>query len=120
MRASSVRRAHYCCPGRRGRAGAPTPAQQCDSTLEITHGAARFNADDGYVVGLPEHVWPALHAFRTSIKASVGLEVRFDKTPAYSADMGAARCEAPADIEWPELDGHHGIPVLNVPLGSPE
>eukprot|EP00873_Tetraselmis_striata_P038349 jgi/Tetstr1/458613/TSEL_045016.t1 len=39
---------------------------------------------------------------------------------AYNADMEAARREAPADIEWPELDGHHGIPVLNVPVGSPE
>eukprot|EP00873_Tetraselmis_striata_P002885 jgi/Tetstr1/423149/TSEL_013917.t1 len=91
--------------------------QQCDSTLEITDGAARFNADDGFMVGLPEHVWPALHAFRTSIKASVGLEVRFDKMQAYNADMEAARREAPADIE---LNGHHGIAVLNVPLGSPE
>eukprot|EP00873_Tetraselmis_striata_P039930 jgi/Tetstr1/460194/TSEL_005509.t1 len=94
--------------------------QQCDTTLEVNDGAARFNADDGFLVGLPEHVWPALHAFRTSIKASVGLEVRFDKMQAYSADMEAARREAPADIEWPELDGHHGIAVLNVPLGSPE
>eukprot|EP00873_Tetraselmis_striata_P009511 jgi/Tetstr1/429775/TSEL_019642.t1 len=32
---------------------------------------------------------------------------------AYITDMEAARREAPADIEWPELDGHHGIPVLN-------
>eukprot|EP00873_Tetraselmis_striata_P004202 jgi/Tetstr1/424466/TSEL_014995.t1 len=32
-----------------------------------------------------------LHAFRTSIKASVGLEVRFDKMQAYIADMEAAR-----------------------------
>eukprot|EP00873_Tetraselmis_striata_P046416 jgi/Tetstr1/466680/TSEL_011168.t1 len=92
----------------------------CDTTLEVNDGAARFNADDGFFVGLPEHVWPALHAFRTSIKASVGLEVRFDKMQAYIADMEAARREAPADIEWPELDGHHGIAVLNVPLGSPE
>eukprot|EP00873_Tetraselmis_striata_P017493 jgi/Tetstr1/437757/TSEL_026411.t1 len=94
--------------------------QQCDTTLEVNDGAARFNADDGFLVGLPEHVWPALHAFRTSIKASVGLEVRFDKMQAYIADMEAARREAPVDIEWPELDGHHGIAVLNVPLGSPE
>eukprot|EP00873_Tetraselmis_striata_P027404 jgi/Tetstr1/447668/TSEL_035026.t1 len=65
--------------------------QQCDTTLEVNDGAARFNADDGFLVGLPEHVWPALHAFRTSIKASVGLEVRFDKMQAYSADMEAAR-----------------------------
>eukprot|EP00873_Tetraselmis_striata_P013523 jgi/Tetstr1/433787/TSEL_002413.t1 len=93
---------------------------QCDTTLEVNDGAARFNADDGFSVGLPEHVWPALHAFRTSIKASAGLEVRFDKMQAYNADMEAARREAPADIEWPGLDGHHGIAVLNVPLGSPE
>eukprot|EP00873_Tetraselmis_striata_P026824 jgi/Tetstr1/447088/TSEL_034526.t1 len=65
--------------------------QQCDTTLEVNDGAARFNADDCVLVGLPEHVWPALHAFRTSIKASVGLEVRFDKMHAYSADMEAAR-----------------------------
>eukprot|EP00873_Tetraselmis_striata_P039176 jgi/Tetstr1/459440/TSEL_004809.t1 len=65
--------------------------QQCDSTLEVTDGAARFNADDGFQVGLPEHVWPALHAFRTSIKASVGIEVRFDKMHAYNANMEAAR-----------------------------
>eukprot|EP00873_Tetraselmis_striata_P041379 jgi/Tetstr1/461643/TSEL_006743.t1 len=94
--------------------------QQCDTTLEVNDGVARFNAGGGFLGGLPEHVWPALHAFRTSIKASVGLEVRFDKMQAYNADMEAARREAPADIEWPELDGHHGIAVLNVPLGSPE
>eukprot|EP00873_Tetraselmis_striata_P005469 jgi/Tetstr1/425733/TSEL_016153.t1 len=94
--------------------------QQCDTTLEVNDGAARFNGDDGFLVGPPEHVWPALHAFRTSIKPSVGLEVRFDKMQAYSADMEAVRREAPPDIEWPELDGHHGIAVLNVPLGSPE
>eukprot|EP00873_Tetraselmis_striata_P001648 jgi/Tetstr1/421912/TSEL_012812.t1 len=62
-----------------------------DRTLEVDDGAARFNADDGFMVGLPEHVWPALHAFRTSIKASVGLELRFDKMHAYIADMEAAR-----------------------------
>eukprot|EP00873_Tetraselmis_striata_P019514 jgi/Tetstr1/439778/TSEL_028191.t1 len=89
--------------------------QQRESTLEVIDGAARFNADDGYFVVFPEHVWPALHAFRMPITASVGLKVRFDKMHAYIADMEAARREAPADIEWPELDGHHGIPVLNVP-----
>eukprot|EP00873_Tetraselmis_striata_P026403 jgi/Tetstr1/446667/TSEL_034188.t1 len=69
---------------------------------------------------MPEHVWPALHVFRTTIKASVGLDVRFDKMHAYSrADMEAARRDAPADIEWPELEGHHGIRFLNVPLRSP-
>eukprot|EP00873_Tetraselmis_striata_P009542 jgi/Tetstr1/429806/TSEL_019673.t1 len=37
---------------------------------------------------------------------------------AYGANMEAARREAPADIEWPKLDGRHGIPVLNMSLGS--
>eukprot|EP00873_Tetraselmis_striata_P024528 jgi/Tetstr1/444792/TSEL_032640.t1 len=94
----------------------PVPVVPC--TLEVTDGAARFNADDGFLADLPEHVWPALHAFRTSIKAQVGLEVRFDKMQAYNADMEAARREAPADIECPEFC--FGIAVLNVPLGSPE
>eukprot|EP00873_Tetraselmis_striata_P024008 jgi/Tetstr1/444272/TSEL_032164.t1 len=93
--------------------------EECGKALDVTYGAARFNADDVYFVGLPEHVWPAHHAFRTSIKASMGLEVRFDKMHAYNADMEAARREAPVDVEWPELDGHRGIPVLNLPLGSP-
>lgn len=53
-------------------------------------------------------------------KASMGLaEVRFDHMHAYNSDMEAARREARADIELPELDGHHVIPVITVPLGSP-
>eukprot|EP00873_Tetraselmis_striata_P015283 jgi/Tetstr1/435547/TSEL_024451.t1 len=68
---------------------------------------------------MPEHVWPALHAFRTTIKAPVGLEMRFDKMHACNANMEAARREAPTEIEWPELDDHPGIPALNMPLGSP-
>eukprot|EP00873_Tetraselmis_striata_P001210 jgi/Tetstr1/421474/TSEL_012423.t1 len=45
--------------------------------------------------------------------------VRFDKMHAYNADMEAAHgAKSPADIEWAELDGHHGIiPVINFPLG---
>eukprot|EP00873_Tetraselmis_striata_P007041 jgi/Tetstr1/427305/TSEL_017474.t1 len=94
--------------------------EECDITLQVADGAAtRFNADDGYSMALPEHVWPGFHAFRTSNKAYVVLEMRFDKMHTYNADMEAARREALAVINWPQLDGHHGIPVLNVPLGSP-
>eukprot|EP00873_Tetraselmis_striata_P009206 jgi/Tetstr1/429470/TSEL_019378.t1 len=87
--------------------------EECDNTLEVTEGAARFDTDNGYLLGLPEHVWPDLDAFRTSIKASKGFGVCFDKMHADNAGTETARREAPADIEWPELDGHHGIPVLN-------
>eukprot|EP00873_Tetraselmis_striata_P037349 jgi/Tetstr1/457613/TSEL_044180.t1 len=45
--------------------------QQCDTTLEVNDGAARFSADDGFLLGLPEHVWPALHAFRTHVHQGV-------------------------------------------------
>eukprot|EP00873_Tetraselmis_striata_P020154 jgi/Tetstr1/440418/TSEL_028752.t1 len=94
------------------------PEVECDNTLEATCGAARLNTDGGYLVGLSHRVWSALYPFHTSIKASVGLEIRFDKTHAYNADLDAPRREAPADIEWLELDADHGISVDNVPLGS--
>eukprot|EP00873_Tetraselmis_striata_P007143 jgi/Tetstr1/427407/TSEL_017571.t1 len=44
--------------------------EKCDKTSEVTDGAGRFNVDGEYLVGMPEHVWPALHAFRKSIEAS--------------------------------------------------
>eukprot|EP00873_Tetraselmis_striata_P019639 jgi/Tetstr1/439903/TSEL_028310.t1 len=89
-----------------------------DSYLVVDDRSAPLRSEDGVQQGAPL----ATTSFCVAIhpEASVGLEVRFDKMQAYSADMEAARREAPADIEWPELDGHHGIAVLNVPLGSPE
>eukprot|EP00873_Tetraselmis_striata_P028849 jgi/Tetstr1/449113/TSEL_036325.t1 len=93
--------------------------QGCDITLEVIDGAARFNADDRFLVGLPERVWSAIYAFSTSIKAAVWLQVRVDKMHTYNADMEAAWHEVPPDIEWPELDGHHGFSVLIMLLGSP-
>eukprot|EP00873_Tetraselmis_striata_P013993 jgi/Tetstr1/434257/TSEL_023364.t1 len=95
--------------------------EECDyDTLNATYWATRFNANE-FLVGPWEHVcWLALLAFCTTIKVSVGLELRFDKMHAYIAGMEVARRGVPADIEWLELDGHHGIHVLNVPpLGSP-
>eukprot|EP00873_Tetraselmis_striata_P026725 jgi/Tetstr1/446989/TSEL_034447.t1 len=89
-----------------------------DSYLVVDDRSAPLRSEDGVQQGAPL----ATTSFCVAIhpKASVGLEVRFDKMHAYMADMEAVRREAPADIEWPELDGHHGIAVLNVPLGSPE
>eukprot|EP00873_Tetraselmis_striata_P008531 jgi/Tetstr1/428795/TSEL_018782.t1 len=89
-----------------------------DSYLVVDDRSAPPRSEDGVQQGAPL----ATTSFCVAIhpEASVGLEVRFDKMQAYNADMEAARREAPADIEWPELDGHHNIAVLNVPLGSPE
>eukprot|EP00873_Tetraselmis_striata_P046320 jgi/Tetstr1/466584/TSEL_000992.t1 len=89
-----------------------------DSYLLVDDRSAPLRSEDGMQQGAPL----ATTSFCVAIhpEATVGLEVRFDEMHAYIADMEAARREAPADIEWPELDGHHGIAVLNVPLGSPE
>eukprot|EP00873_Tetraselmis_striata_P025543 jgi/Tetstr1/445807/TSEL_033448.t1 len=73
--------------------------EKCDKTSEVTDGAGRFNVDGEYLVGMPEHVWPALHAFRKSIEASVGLNVCFNKMHAYNGDMKAARREVEAFTE---------------------
>eukprot|EP00873_Tetraselmis_striata_P002296 jgi/Tetstr1/422560/TSEL_013368.t1 len=93
--------------------------QQCDTTLEVNDGAARFNADDGILVGLPEHVWPALHAFRTSIKASVGLEVRFDKMQANNSRLRNEVCALPATcrerILFNQLDAASGMWTVAIP-----
>eukprot|EP00873_Tetraselmis_striata_P040152 jgi/Tetstr1/460416/TSEL_005678.t1 len=102
--------------------------EERNNTLETTCKAARFDVDDGYFVGLPEHVNMALHASRTSIKASVGLEVSFGKMHAYTADMETVRREAPADIEWAEVDGDQGtsgvwtmaIPTARTVMTPPE
>eukprot|EP00873_Tetraselmis_striata_P005355 jgi/Tetstr1/425619/TSEL_016039.t1 len=73
--------------------------EKCDKTSEVTDGAGRFNVDGEYLVGMPEHVWPALHAFRKSIEASVGLNVCFNKMHAYNGDMKAARREGIAILD---------------------
>eukprot|EP00873_Tetraselmis_striata_P005293 jgi/Tetstr1/425557/TSEL_015980.t1 len=96
--------------------------EECDKTLEDTDGAAkRFKPTmDIWWACRNTFGRPFTPPARPTMKVqSVGLEERFDKMYAYNADMEAAQCEAPADIEWPELDGHHCMPVLNVPLGSP-
>eukprot|EP00873_Tetraselmis_striata_P009614 jgi/Tetstr1/429878/TSEL_019743.t1 len=63
-------------------------------------------------------IHPKVHECDSTLEASVGLDMHFDKMHAHSAATEAERRVTPADIEWPGLDGH-GIPVLNVPLGSP-
>ena len=95
--------------------------RRADEALRARGGACRFFADDGYLVGLPEDVWPALARLTEDLLQQTGLEMQVSKVEAYSADLQAAQAGAPAGIRWPELDGHHGMTVLNVPVcGSPE
>eukprot|EP00873_Tetraselmis_striata_P020971 jgi/Tetstr1/441235/TSEL_029491.t1 len=69
---------------------------ECDNTLEVKDGAARFNADDRYIRWASRSTFG--RPFTPSVLASVGLEVRLDQMHAYIADMEARR-EAPADID---------------------
>eukprot|EP00873_Tetraselmis_striata_P020418 jgi/Tetstr1/440682/TSEL_028990.t1 len=97
-----------------------------DSFLLVDYRSAPQRSEDGVRQGPPlattslcVAIHPEVQDRDNTLEASVGLEVRFDKMHAYIADMEAARCGAPANIEWPELNGCHGIPVLNVPLKFP-
>eukprot|EP00873_Tetraselmis_striata_P006463 jgi/Tetstr1/426727/TSEL_001664.t1 len=80
--------------------------------LVVDDRSAPMRSEDGVQQGAPTSTGHDFLLCRDSPRG----EVRFDKMHAYSADMEAARRKAPADIERPELDGHHGIAVLN--LGS--
>ena len=95
--------------------------RQADATLAAKGGACRFFADDGCLVGLPEDVWPVLARLTEDLRRHTGLEMQLSKVEAYSADLHGARAGAPEGIQWPTLDGHHGMSLLNVPVcGSPE
>eukprot|EP00873_Tetraselmis_striata_P003939 jgi/Tetstr1/424203/TSEL_014809.t1 len=87
-----------------------------DSYLVVDDRSAPLRSEDGVQKGAP--LATTSLCVVTHPETSVGLEMRFDKMQADNAGMKAARREAPADIEWPEPDDHHGIPVLNVSLGG--
>ena len=90
-----------------------------DAALSAKGGAVRFYADDGYLVGLPADVWPVFRRLQAALFAALDLHVHDDtKTKDYSANMAAAHVGAPPGIEWQHLDGHYGLEVLGVPLGS--
>ena len=90
-----------------------------DAELSAKGGAVRFYADDGYLVGLPADVWPVFRRLQEALFAALDLHVHDDtKTKAYSVNMAAAQVGAPPGIERQHLDGHYGLEVLGVPLGS--
>eukprot|EP00873_Tetraselmis_striata_P039985 jgi/Tetstr1/460249/TSEL_000484.t1 len=95
-----------------------------DSYLVVDGRSAPLRSEDGVQQGAPLATTSFCVAIHPEVQQCDGTlevtDVRFDKMQAYIPNMEAARRETPADIEWPELDGHHGIAVLNVPLGLPE
>ena len=92
---------------------------EADAALSAKGGAVRFYADDGYLIGLPEDVWHVFRRLREALLAALDLHVHDDdKTKAYSKNMEHAQEGAPPGIEWQQMDGHYGLEVLGVPLGS--
>ena len=62
-------------------------------------------------------MWDVLERLRVSFLQEVGLVLQLHKVEAYNANIEHARVGAPPGIKWPEFNGHHGISILNVPLG---
>jgi hypothetical protein len=91
-----------------------------DELLARHGGAARFMSDDGYLVGYPEDVWPALNRLAEALKTNTGCDLQLAKTMAYSEDMEGAMVGAPPGVQWPAIEGHHGMEVLNVPVFGDE
>ena len=54
-----------------------------DAEVAVAGGAARFDMDDGYVVGPPEAVFPAVLRFSDNIR-DLGLELQLEKCECYS------------------------------------
>ena len=96
-------------------------------------GACCFYSDDGYVVGPPEIVFPALKQFQTSLFARTNLELVEDKCEVYSKHPAIARDYLSKNPEFgkfnlgalPDVDtteatagAGYGIKILGVPVGD--
>jgi hypothetical protein len=96
-------------------------------------GACCFYSDDGYVVGPPDVVFPALKKFQTSLFTRTNLVLVEDKCEVYSEDPAIARDYLTNNPEFnkfnlgalPDVDttqatagAGYGIKILGVPVGD--
>ena len=63
-------------------AGIHPEIRKLDVAVAASGGAARFGMDDGYVIGPPDVVFPAIEQFACDVR-ELGLEMRFDKNSCY-------------------------------------
>ena len=61
--------------------------RELDSTLTKVGGLARFGMDDGYTVGPPNILFPALSKFAADIRDNCGLELEMKKCEAYQLKL---------------------------------
>ena len=91
---------------------------ELDAELAVSGGAARFDADDGYAVGPPAAVFPAIARFAARLEA-LGLELQVGKCACYSPRGGVDGYPVPAGSAT-AADGQHGFgdDVGGVPVGD--
>ena len=69
-----------------------------NATLQTVGGLAIFGNDDGYAIGPPDVVFPALEQFRPAIRQKCGLNLRLSKSLVYH-QTGELPAGAPAGME---------------------
>ena len=87
-----------------------------DAALSQAGGFARFQMDDGYVVGPPALVFPAVARFRAAVEAKGG-RMRHSKMACYSAGLTATALAAAG--KPPDIPVGPGIICSGIPIGSP-
>ena len=55
--------------------GIQEAAEELDAAVAAAGGVARFGMDDGFVVGPPHVVFPAIERFKARLKSECGLEI---------------------------------------------
>jgi len=96
---------------------------QLDAELNAVGGMAKFDMDDGYAVGPPEVVFPAVQRFAVAVRA-LGLELQLGKCKCYSpaGDMENHRDRPPQMQVGHMLDAAgvfcYGIDVGGIPMGD--
>jgi hypothetical protein len=89
--------------------------------LAVHRGMARFGHDDGYAVGRPEHVFPAVAAFAAAVEARCGLLLVASKSEVYCRESALPGNSLPgftlAGTEVGE-QWENGFICYGVPVGS--
>ena len=88
--------------------------RELDEELRASGGAARFDMDDGYAVGPPELVFPAVLRFARRV-AALGLELQLHKCTccAVAADL-AAHPARPKEVAVGSMTLPDGVGGLRV------
>ena len=94
-----------------------------DYRVSVSQGMARFGNDDGYVVGPPGVVFPAVQAFADNVQANHGLRLQPSKCEIFSWS-GEMPPEAPREMIPGGVRVNDrffpGILVYGIPVGSDE